>query len=251
MICFIVGQIKRNIIVAIFVFACAANVAAQVSIPFPGPGWAPQAATISNTDFEMQNSGATTYTYTGKAIGTASAYRHIIVAIAANTNVASRTISSVTVGGISATAAVSAESTNTVFTRVAVYIAAVPTGTTADIVVTYSAAQLRSAIGVYAAYNLLSTTPTSTGTSSSDVDPMTASLTVNAGGVAVGVAMNYYSTAQTDYAWTNMTKDNDIVNNTFVGTTTAHTSGSFSGTITANPNGSGTIYSKMVVAAFR
>ena len=80
---------------------------------------------------------------------------------------------------------------------------------------------------------------------------MTASLTVNAGGVAVGVAMNYYSTAQTDYAWTNMTKDNDIVNNTFVGTTTAHTSGSFSGTITANPNGSGTIYSKMVVAAFR
>lgn len=208
-------------------------------------------ASIVYTDYEIQNSGATTYTYTGKAIGTAAGSRRVIVAIAGDTNVGSRTISSVTIGGVSATQAVTAENAGTVLHRLAIYIAIVPTGTTADVVVTYSAAQLRSAVAVYAAYGLKSSTATSTGTDTDDSDPMTASLTISAGGIAVAIAMNYYSTSQTNYAWTNITEDNDNVYSSLVGVSSGHASGAFSGTVTANQNGSGTNYSTMVCAAFR
>lgn len=207
---------------------------------------------ISYTDFEIQDSAATTFTYTSKAIGAIDGNRRVIVATGSTVN-ASRTVSSVTVGGISATQAVTAESSGSgVYARTSIWIATVPSGTTANIVVTYSASVNRSAISVWAAYGLQSSTATSTGSSSSSSDPMTASLTINTGGIGVGMAHNYYGGGHTSYTWTNLTEDNDNVSGSgTVGTSGAHATGAFSGTITADPLGTSTYSASMVVAAFR
>lgn len=88
-----------------------------------------------------------TPTFVAADIGTASTDRYVLVGIngRAATN---RTISGVTIGGIAATA-VGAQLDNAGNTS-AWYIALVPTGTTADIVITLDAAWLRTQIGVWA-----------------------------------------------------------------------------------------------------
>jgi hypothetical protein len=87
------------------------------------------------------DSDAASYTNSGAALGTADADRYVIVAIPLFTGVSNLTISSVTIGGVSATKIngetfYSATSTNR--SLVDFWKANVPTGTTGDIVITPS-----------------------------------------------------------------------------------------------------------------
>lgn len=137
----------------------------------------------------------TTYTFAAVDIGTAAADRRVIVAITANSNAgAGAAISSATIGGITADIivehmAVSASSSH-------IFMAEVPTGTTADIVVTFAAAQIRAGIGVWSVTGL--TNPIPTDTVSTATSPAVLDLDVLEGGFIIGVA---YAASDPEMTW--------------------------------------------------
>jgi len=146
----------------------------------------------------------TTYTFSGQNFGTANTARYIIVSISGRA-AAARTISSVTIGGVSASAVVSnpsADGTN----RAAIYVAAVPTGTSGDVVITWSAGMVRCQIGLYSALNI---NPTAESMGTSTADPLTSNLAASAGSVQVAIG-HTDGTATATWSGTNgLTEDFD------------------------------------------
>lgn len=196
-------------------------------------------ASISYRTTETQDSAATTYTFTSKDIGTAATGRRIIVGVIGS-GAASRTISSVTVGGNAATAINFVEGSVTgAFLQSAIYIIQVDAGTTATVVVTFSAGSNRCGIGVWAAYGLQSSSATATGTSVAN--PQTASLNISAGGVALGAAQTFDNQTLTGYAWTNLTENFDGLAGTnqvaLSGASAAFAAAQTSLALTATPQG--------------
>lgn len=148
---------------------------------------------------------ATTHTFSGENLGTASADRYIIVNVSGRSGVAGRTISSVTIGGVTATESVQAGDANNKSVA-GIYIANVPTGATGDIVVTFSGSKV-CGIGVYHATNLASTTPTDTGSDTSGTSPLSDTLNINAGGFAIACSLEF----DPSMTWTNLDEDYDEV----------------------------------------
>jgi hypothetical protein len=92
---------------------------------------------------------STTYTFTNCDIGAASQSRVVAVGIVASGNT-TNPVSSVTIGGISASNVVNNGTTSTNNKpNCAIYSAKVPTGTTANIVVTWGGGKNRCQIVVY------------------------------------------------------------------------------------------------------
>jgi hypothetical protein len=103
------------------------------------------------------------YTFSGQSIGPASNDRVVIVTIGSRVN-ASTTLSGVTIGGVTATEIAYAQNVHAGGTEhCAIYAAKITSGTTAEIVVTFTGPSLRCAIGVFAKTG-------STGVSSFDTD---------------------------------------------------------------------------------
>lgn len=162
-------------------------------------------ATVTYTDSSASNTDLTTYTFSSLSIGEASTSRHVIVAVLASNSAATvSTVSTLTVGGVSASLAKRATATNGI---AEIWIAAVPTGATGNVVVTFNAGNNRASVGVWAAYNLLSATATDS--DESNADPGVISIDVQAGGILV--AGVYSSTGTVSYTWTNITERFDIV----------------------------------------
>lgn len=160
------------------------------------------------TFLQSANSTADTnaYTFSAQNLGTASADRYIIVSAFGRKAGASTTISSITIGGVSATI-VKQVTNNVTNTDVAgLAIAAVPTGATGDVVVTFGASMVRAAIGLWSATGLVSATPTDTGSSTANAP--TYDLDVNANGFAIGAGA---TAANTTASWTELTEDFDAV----------------------------------------
>lgn len=163
-------------------------------------------ATIAWTDSDTQIlPGSTTVTFTSQAIGSAAATRLVAVGYAVERNAGSALITAVTIGGVSATQVVQANNT---VEFASIWIAAVPTGTTANIVSTHSNAPGAVGIEVWALGNA-SSTATDSGTDSNS-NPATFDLDINAGGVALGVVIHRSNTDAT-FTWSNLTEDNDQV----------------------------------------
>lgn len=160
-------------------------------------------------------SDLTTYTFSSQNLGTAAAGRYIIVAIEARKSGVDTTllVSSVTVGGVSATIAMQrlVSSTNTNIAALA--IAAVPSGTNGNVDVTFSSGMLRCGIQLYRAVDINSSTPHHAVTHFNGSTDPTASLNIPAGGFAIGCATSAASTAAT---WTGLTEDHDSVVESFL-----------------------------------
>lgn len=125
---------------------------------------------------------ASVFTYSATPIGTASAGRKVIVCTYQVRDVGVTT-SSVTVGGVSATKVAEVISTSR---SSSFWIASVPTGTTADIVVTNSILGA-ACIDVFWSPNMNSTTPTATANDLVDASGfLTATLTPPSGGFVIG-----------------------------------------------------------------
>src|SRR3990167_7900479 len=118
--------------------------------------------------FLQANSDATnltTYTWSAQNLGTASSDRYIIVAIISRqVGTTAPTVSSASIGGVSATIVRQNNSGVSNLNTVAFILANVPTGTTGDVVVTFGSQQVRAAIGMYAATGM-NPTPTDQGSS--------------------------------------------------------------------------------------
>lgn len=168
-----------------------------------GGGGSVRTKTYQTSDTSTANASA--YTFSGKAIGAASSDRRVIVTIhsRSDTGSAPRTISSVTVGGIVATINKDAQGSSRAGS--AIVTAAVPIGTTADIVVTFSGGCTQCGIGVYSATGLTSNVAMDADQSTSD--PATATLDSTVNGFVIGAVSIISST--TGAAWTNATEDYD------------------------------------------
>ncbi len=138
-------------------------------------------ATADTTD-------TTTYTFASQNLGAAASDRRIIVCVHTRWGAGTPTLTSVTVGGVTATISVN----NSILTggtqgnRAAIAIAEVPTGTAGNIVVTFSSTMVRCQIGVYRATGI-ATAASSTG---SDV---TATLSVTLTAPTDGFVIAAYS----------------------------------------------------------
>ncbi len=129
----------------------------------------------------------TTYTFTNHATGVAGA-RKTIVGVGAADAATDFNVSSVSVGGVSATEVVDSADVNSLV-QSAIYIIDNPSGTTATIDVTWSEAVTGAAICVWAAYDVLSETATATATQfQTSSAAITLSLNVNADSIAVGMS---------------------------------------------------------------
>lgn len=150
----------------------------------------------------------TTYTYTAASIGTASADRYVVVgAIGWSGSTADRTVSSLTIGGVSATAL---QNPLTAITN-AIFGLTVAAGTTADIVVTYSGSVTFSRIYIYTVTGLNSTTPIdsdSVGVSGTTVNTLTLTTAPNAAIISVGTG-GIATTSIT--GWTNLTQNHSAL----------------------------------------
>lgn len=146
----------------------------------------------------------TTVTYPSMAIGAPHARRIVVVAIGARMTTAN-TISSVTIAGIPATLVEGtvAQNGGTNGANSAIYQASVPTGTTADIVVTYGAATSRTGIAVYRLVTINVTATSAdqrqTGTT------VNGSLTVVQGGA--GLVFTYLTSSSAAVTWSGATQD--------------------------------------------
>lgn len=145
-------------------------------------------------------SDLTTYTFTAHAIGAAASNRKVVVAATGRMGSGIQ-VSSLTVGGVSATSAVSSGSGTS---HSSIWVVDFPTGTTADIVVTFSGGAARCAVAVWAMYGAGSSTPTATATDTTS--PFSQSLTTPVGGVAFGVIT---SSDPAGITWANLTEDVD------------------------------------------
>lgn len=175
-----------------------------VAALFSGPAAATATyigGTTSTTD------QASTYTFSNHAIGPASDDRHVLVSVQSGHS-AARTAPSVTIGGIAATqVGFNASSDDTILCGF--YIALVPTGTTANIVVTYSGSAVRCRVDVWTITGLQSTTATDTASDDTDSSGVVSdTLDVQAKGCAFGV-YSYLSTGTPTAAWAGLTEQFD------------------------------------------
>lgn len=164
----------------------------------------PAAATISFTASATDDTSQTTYTFSGVALGTAAADRKIVVGVGgARAAAGAHTVASMTVGGIAASLVKQQDVSAGDRETAEIWQAAVPTGTTGDIVVTFDAGMVGAGIGVWAVYGAQSAAHATAG---SNADPMNASIDVPSGGVLIGYARNANGGT---FTWTNLTEKFD------------------------------------------
>lgn len=145
----------------------------------------------------------TTYTFSSQSLGAAASDRYIICAICGRSNDGSaRTISSVTIGGVTATINAQVENTGTMC---GIATALVPTGTTGDVVVVWSGTMGDANIALYRTTNLTSATALDTGTSTAN--PGTTNLDTKTGSVIVAISEN--DNGALTATWTNLTENYD------------------------------------------
>lgn len=177
----------------------------------PGPGTVHSTGSVSfSLNFAGSSSdtaGGTTTTYTSVAIGAADTNRIVAVGVAVRVNADVDSISSMTIGGISATQVAGARSTraDAGLSITDIWYAAVPTGTTANIVINWSASVVRSGIG---AYRIITATPAPTSVSfgiGTGTNATTGTITVPGGGAGFAIFGNRNGTGSV--AWTNATGD--------------------------------------------
>lgn len=178
-----------------------------------GKGSVPVSVILRNTTLQSSSTASTTFTFSTVSIGTASSTRYVIAQISAVADAtAGVTLSSVTIGGVTATIHAS-QAFGAGATHMA-YIAGatVPTGTTATVAVTFSAATSSCAVYVTSIDGLQSTTPVTTGSGNGNAGASTANtgavLTYPANGFAVGVATKSVSTTTT-WAGGTLTKQSE------------------------------------------
>lgn len=147
---------------------------------------------------------ASSYTFSSQSLGAADADRRIFVCVGSRKTGGATSISSVTVGGISASIEVEEQNTGTNTCIAAVVVASVPTGTTGDVVVTFADTMLRCGISMYRVLGVDGAAPFQA--LNSTADPGTANLDIPADGFAISVD----SVVCLSVAWTNLTEDTEL-----------------------------------------
>jgi hypothetical protein len=199
---------------------------------------------------------ASSITFTSVALGTAASNRVVAVYFSTGSGNAGL-VSSVTIQGITATLGVRATNSNS-FSNTVIYYATVPTGTTGDVVVTFSTTwgnTTAAYLGCVSMYDLASTTPiTAFSFSASDGVSPTASATLTPSADAVlfaGWRAGAVAAGSTS-SWTNATEQTDSLSGA-VGNTDAISSGLANSSLTVTATNTDTAVNRpaLVVATWR
>lgn len=208
---------------------------------------------ISLADNAVLTTNLTTYTFAARAFGAAAGDRLVAVGISGYSQSLTATISSVTIGGVTASLVVSASPAEVdAFASIAaVYIALVPTGLTGDVVVTFGQPQYNCGIAIY---RLISTSITAFHTATDNTvtsNAESAALNLIAGGAAIGVFLTEGIAVRTTL-WTNLTEQTDRTVEGVVALSTAANLTTTTQTLTVTATASGTLIgAALVLASFR
>ena len=149
---------------------------------------------------------ATAFTYSSVSLGAAASDRFILVGTSGAAAVVSATVvSSLTIGGVTATELVTLNHGGDVLYHSGFFGATVPTGTSGDIVVTWTTTMSQNGIGVWRLTGA-NTTPHDSATDPQDAGGLTVDVDVEAGGAIFG----YCSTdTVAGFSWTGLTENFD------------------------------------------
>jgi hypothetical protein len=159
----------------------------------------PQSSGVALGSFLASGGASNTTTFAGVSFGAADPTRYVVVVgwVASGS-----TFSGMTIGGISATNL--ASSSNGV-SQLVIAAAAVPTGTTGNIVFTYSG----TGTAIYSAYRVINSHGTSTTLGTSTTNPINVTPVVPAGSFVIGAEGDAATGTRT---WTGVTQDaNQVV----------------------------------------
>lgn len=175
------------------------------------------AATLASSFVSSASDGvdASSFTFTGQNIGSAAATRIVVVTVHGRGNAS---VSGVTIGGVSATQVVALSNpASGVRDTVAMFQLAFAAGTTANIVVTWSASVGRCAIGVFNITGDAAASSTATATQNSG-DPTTTTINIRANGCAIAAAYDGTGVANSA-TWAGLTEryDATVENDTYTG----------------------------------
>ena len=163
--------------------------------------------TAAFTASAVTGSSATAYTFSSQALGTASATRMIVINITGSSNSGGATaINTITVAGVSAVKAKEqVDGTEAGYSQDIWYVP-LASGTSGDVVVTFSGAQARCGIGLMAVYDA-DNSPFDTGGNSDD--PMVATISCPAKGIIIGSCTMNADEGVATTTWTNLTEKYD------------------------------------------
>lgn len=168
----------------------------------------PRDPTLTFLQATNDDSNLTTYTWAGENFGTASEGRYIIAVFGYPGP--NPTVSSCTIGGVSATKAHEVTPSTATTGGCSIWIALVPTGTSGTISVTMSAAIVRIGRALYSVTNLFSPVPTATSSALAAVSGVASgTIAVQTKGIVVGVS--YSVDAVTGFTWTGLTEDSQVL----------------------------------------
>lgn len=179
------------------------------------------------TDRRENPNGLTTYTFSGCNFG-AEAGRSLVVVTAGGQSGNNRSINSVTIGGVTATNVVR---NNNVLVPTGVF-AAVVSGASGDVVVTFSSGINDCGIAVYALYNLQSTTAVASNGAVGTSSPLSANVNASEGGVVLAYARNRGGAAAPFYSWAGI---DELFDELVSGPNNNHSGGFFLPTVAATP----------------
>ena len=199
------------------------------------------ALAVSNTADAGDATNTTAYTFSSQSLGAADAERDIYVFTGAQPGSAGA-VSTLTVNGVSASLVAASNNSSTYFEW---WVARVPTGTTGDVVVTWSASKGNCSISVYRVVGGTFATSTAQG----GTDPTT-SLDIQGYGGGVVIAGAFAGEGSSTHTWTGPTEDVDAVNaeTTSIGTSSKTVSSTGTETVTCNWTAPGGGYGAIAIS---
>lgn len=166
------------------------------------------ATNLSYKDTEIDHTDLSSYTFSSKSIGDAHSKRFVVVSVGFVDISTSMSVgdgpSSVTIGGVSATLIQKASEKNGsgYLTGASLWIAQVPTGATADVVVNFSETVSNCAVMVYRLVHATGTPLDSGSAQHSSNTPITiSSLAYKGAGVAMGAGRDNTGSSGFDLTW--------------------------------------------------
>ena len=191
----------------------------------------------SNTANATSTASTAVHTFSDQSLGDADSTRVIVVAVGMGVNAANRTIDSVTVGGADLTKRVGAvaDSSGIENFRSEIWSAAIPTGATADIVVTMSGtigSNRGVAISVHRLIGNVSAAPDATASDNDDdgtTDPLAVSVNTQINGYVVCCGVSF-KTAPNTASWSGATELTDAMTGNI-----AQTAANYSATSSETP----------------
>jgi len=176
---------------------------------FGSGGAAPGEITGSNTANATAGGSASSYTFSSQSIGTADDSRIVVVAVTVGFNGSVSTVTGVTVGGASAAQQAAATNGAVENFRAEVWSVAVASGTSADVVVSLSAATGNNrgcGISVYRMIGDVEVGAEDTGTDDGTSGTLSTTVDAKEDGFIVGAAVQFYADSCT---WTGLTEAAD------------------------------------------